>query len=333
MSGPSVIVEDVEFEAAGHVLGLRCYRPERPSGLSLVWIHGGAFMFGGLDMPEADQVSRELAARGLIVVSVDYTLAPLDALSELPPPDDADSPPPATTGAGSRPRARYPVASLQILAAYDWTISRVADFGGDPRRVALGGASAGGNLAVSGALRLRDRGTGVPMALVLAYPGLHASVPEPDAELSGMLAALPASLTFPREVMDIFNRNYAEGHLDDPYVYPTGHDVSGLPPTLVVNAEADRLRMSGQGFAAELARAGVDVSVVREPGTPHGYLDRPGAAEAIRTIERFEAWLSLLDAPARSTAPAPNSCCGGSGVGDGREAVQTVEAVAPGVPV
>jgi acetyl esterase len=289
-------IEDVELETDGRVLGLRCYRPERPAGPVLVWLHGGAFMFGGLDMPEADQVGRELADRGVVVVSVDYTLAPLDALSQLPPPDAADPPPPPSTGAAARPRARFPVASRQVVVAFDWTVARAREFGGDPDRVALGGASAGGNLAVSGALRLRDRAAGAPDSLVLAYPGLHATVPEPDAELAGMLAPLPASISFPPETMRIFNRNYADGHLDDAYAYPGGHDVRGLPPTLMVNSEADRLRSSGQAFAAELARAGVDVFVVRERGTVHGHLDQRGAPEAIRTVERFAAWLA---APAR----------------------------------
>jgi acetyl esterase/lipase len=281
-------LDEVTLEAAGHPFGLRVYRPAEPGGPVLVWMHGGAFMFGDLDMPEADQTARELSDRGIAVVSVDYTLAPLDALPALPPmPGAGGPPPPAVFSQASR--ARFPVASLQVVAAFDWA---VADAGGDPARVSLGGASAGGNLAASGALRLRDREGPRPASALLVYPVLHREMPAVDDELAAMLAPLPEFLTFPPAATAAINDNYAGDEQGDAYAFPAGHDLRGLPPMLIVNAEADRLRKSGEGFAAELALAGVDTTVVREHGTSHGYLNEAGGPAAIRTIDRLAAWMS-----------------------------------------
>jgi acetyl esterase len=191
------------------------------------------------------------------------------------------------------PRARFPVASLQIVAAFDWATQNAKSLGGDPSRVSVGGASAGANLAASAGMRLRDRGGDQPASLVLVYPVLHNEIPAVDDELAALLAPLPAFLTFPPSSMAAINRNYAGDSVTDPYVFPSGHELRGLPATLIVNAEADRLRMSGEDFAAQLARAGVDTTVVRERGTAHGYLNEVGSPAADRTIDRLTAWLAV----------------------------------------
>ncbi|MFD0517730.1 alpha/beta hydrolase [Paractinoplanes durhamensis] len=180
-------LDEIDLEAAGHTFRLRTYQPAEPHGPVLVWMHGGAFMFGDLDMPEADQVARQLCERGVAVVSVDYTLAPLDALPALLPADGAgpDLPPPPLSPA---PRARFPVASLQIAAAFDWATGNAKNLGGDPQRVSVGGASAGANLAASAGMRLRDRGTDRPASLALVYPVLHNEVPAVNDELAALLA-------------------------------------------------------------------------------------------------------------------------------------------------
>ena len=141
-------VRDVELEGAGYPFRIRLYPAPEPNGSALVWLHGGAFMFGTLDMPEADEVAKRLAEQGVTVVSVDYTLAPLDALLEY-----ADAPEGAPSGEqiraeveASGPRARFPVASLQTVAAFDWAVVNATSFGAEPARVSLGGASAGRKL-------------------------------------------------------------------------------------------------------------------------------------------------------------------------------------------
>jgi acetyl esterase/lipase len=274
----------------------------------LVWLHGGAFMFGTLEMPEADEVGRRLSAAGTTVVSVDYTLAPLDALEALGPVEPGEGMPTAEEiqaeldAAG--PRAPYPVASLQTVAAFDWAVANAERFGASADRVVLGGASAGGNLAAGAGVRLRDRAVAdpravVPRALALVYPVLHAPLPPANAELEGLLTGLPHALTFPPESTGAINRNYAGGvdpaELSEPYAFPGGRDMTGLFPTLIVTADRDRLRASAEAFASELALAGVNVRLVRLRGALHGYLNEVGHPAA-------EATLNLLAETAGGTA-------------------------------
>ena len=276
---------DVALTGGGHDFRVRVYPAAEPNGSLLVWLHGGAFMFGDLEMPEADQVGRRLSDGGITVVS----LAPLDALESLGPPEPGlDIPSPDEIRAAAEaagPRARFPVASLQIVAAFDWAVANAGEYGADPARVSLGGASAGGNLAAGAAMRLRDRATSLPALLALVYPVLHAPLPAAGAELESLLADLPPFLTFPPESTQAINANYLGGAPDDEgYAFPGGHDLAGVPSTLIVNADRDRLRASGEAFAAELALAGVDVRLVRERGAMHGFLNEVGDAAAERTL-------------------------------------------------
>jgi acetyl esterase/lipase len=168
-------------------------------------------------------------------------------------------------------------------------VAQAAELGGDPVRVALGGASAGGNLAAGAAVRIRNRGGVQPAALLLAYPVLHAVLPEADEELQALLVGLPAMLTFPPEQVRDFNLNYVgdERLLADPAAFPAGHDQRGLPSTTIVTADRDRLRASAEAFAAEVALAGGDITVVRERGALHGFLNEVGDPAALRTVRRF----------------------------------------------
>jgi acetyl esterase/lipase len=280
---------EVGLEAAGQPFRLRLYPAERPTGAVLVWAHGGGFLGGTLDMPEADQTARLLAERGIPVVSVDYSLAPADLLLELP--DDRRGPNLPSRAqveaeiAASGPRVHYPVASEQLLAAFDWALEHAGELGGTPERVAIGGASAGGNLAASAALRARDRGTAAPAALLLCYAVLHAELPAPSPDLADALG--PAALTDePPRVLEL---NYVgdPALLAEAYAFPGGHDLRGLARTTIVNAGRDRLRASGEAFGAELALAGVDVAVSQERDADHGFLNLPGHPAALRTVARF----------------------------------------------
>lgn len=297
-------VHHVDLTAEGFDFRLRVYPAPDPTGSMLVWLHGGAFMFGTLDMPEADQVGRRLSAIGTTVVSVEYTLAPVIEESPSLPEGGADTPP-APEGMptpeemralveAAGPRATFPVASLQTVAAFDWAVDNARQFGASPERVAMGGGSAGGTLAASAAVRLRDRatsrpGSAVPSALALVYPALHAVLPQADAELEALVTGVPEALAFRPESTRAVNRNYlGDASPDDPYAFPGGHDMRGLCPTLIVTADRDRLRSSAQAFAAELALAGVDVSLERQPGVLHGFLNEIGEPASERTLQLLE---------------------------------------------
>lgn len=279
VSGP---VGDRLLDGPHGDLRVRVYEPvagaDRVAGL--VWAHGGAFMYGDLDMPEADWVARRLADVGVVVVSVDYRLAP-----------DLDYRDPA--GSAAPGGVRFPVASEEVTFAYGWARDAVLGVGSE--QWSLGGASAGGNLAAGASLRLRDAGGPQPRSIVLAYPVAHYELPAPSPELAEKIAALPLDRDFPPEAMRAMGANYLgdSGLPISPYAHPGGQDLRGLPPTFVVTSDHDALRSSGEAYCAELAAAGVDVLLVREDSTYHGHLNEPDTAGAARSIARLAAWLTV----------------------------------------
>jgi len=221
----------------------------------LVWIHGGGFLGGDLDMPESDAVGRGLADRGVAVLALDYRKA-LHGVRHPAPVDDVEE--------GWR--------EALTLA----------------ERPFLGGASAGGALAAALALRLR--GGDEPRGLILLYPTLHADLP-PDAALEELMAPVAAHRRFPRPFVRAMHENYAGAAVDDPAATPGLHDGTGLPPLLIVNSEYDDLRASGEAFAATVAAAGGVVESVMEPGTYHGHLNEPDRPGFAATLDRLAAWM------------------------------------------
>ncbi|WP_448002475.1 alpha/beta hydrolase [Agromyces bauzanensis] len=274
---------------------------------ALVWVHGGGFAAGDLDMPEADWVARTLATLGVTVVSVDYRLV----------------------GDG----CRYPAPSDDVITAWHWTLEHAGELGIDPARAAIGGASAGANLATGSILRMPARADAprsaiidsaggapapgatpevaqetrapsakpeMPAGVVLAYPTLLAVQPAPDAALRSRLDANPDADRFGPDVVRAMYENYLGGPVDDaplPAVpgLAAASDLAGFPPVLMVNSESDELRVSGEVFAETLAEAGVPLELVIEPGTEHGHLNRPGEPAASATLDRVVRWLDALD--------------------------------------
>ena len=240
---------------------VRVYSPAAgiPAGApGLVWLHGGGFIGGDLDMREADWTARHVcAAAGAVVVSVDYRLA---------------------TGGVS-----YPVPHDDTVAAVAWARDQAGDLGIDPARITIGGASAGGNLTAGAAVKLRDRDGWVPAALALVYPALHARVPRPSPSLAARLAELPP-LFQPAGEDHTLSENYLGGPLSsaDGYAFAAGAILDGLCPVLVLNAEYDHLRASGEAFTAAAALAGVDVRQVTIRGMLHGFLNLPAEVEPVR---------------------------------------------------
>ncbi|WP_138760783.1 alpha/beta hydrolase [Modestobacter altitudinis] len=249
---PQVRTRDETVEGPHGAVPVRVYLPDgdgtdRPG---LVWLHGGAFLGGDLDMPEADSTARQLAARaGAVVVSVDYRLC--------------------------HGGVHYPVPHDDVVAAFRWTRDNADTLGIDPARLCLGGASAGGNLAIGAALKLRDEDGRPPAALLPIYPVAHSVLPPASASQAARMADVPPVLRFRPEDTDFLNTNYLGGPLSkaDGYAFGALAVLEGLCPTLVVNAEYDDLRPSGEDFVARCALAGVDVRQVTAVGMLHGFLN------------------------------------------------------------
>lgn len=238
----------------------------------LVWMHGGAFIAGDLDMPEADWTARELALRaGAIVISVDYRLC-----------NDG---------------VHYPVPHDDVVAVARWARKSAPDLGIDADRISVGGASAGANLAAGAALRLRDADGRPPAHLIFAYGVAHHIVPPMSAEHAALMREVPALLQFPPEATSFFNTNYVGGPVTaaDGYAFPALADLRGMCPALVINAEYDDLRTSGQAFAAALAAAGADVRQVMVASMLHGFLNLPATIGPV--AEALDLIASVLRTP------------------------------------
>ncbi|MGC5166787.1 alpha/beta hydrolase fold domain-containing protein [Luteimicrobium sp. DT211] len=282
---------DTTFDGPHGPVPVRVYVPGAappPEGRpGLVWIHGGAFSFGDLDMPEADATARGVAGRaGAVVVSVDYRLCPV---------------PPELGGGGDErvdsrgAPVRFPVPHDDCLAAYTAVRDRADALGVDRDRLAIGGASAGGCLAAGAALRLADEGR-APWQLLLVYAVLHPTLPDPEPELTEALASVPPALLFATGARDAINGTYLGDAVPTPYAYAgIAPDLSGLPPTYVENAEFDVLRASGERFARQLRSAGVDVESHVRRGVPHGHLDCVGLGAAAATMDALAGRLAPSD--------------------------------------
>jgi acetyl esterase len=253
-----VRVSDLTVESPHGPQPARVYRDDTatPTGRALVWVHGGAFIGGYLDMPESNWVALELAARGIPVFAVDYT----KCLGDV----------------------HYPVPSDDVLAAWRYARAHAQELlGVAPDALLLGGASAGGTLTAGAIARLRDAGDDVPAGLVSVYPAAH-----PDG-------AHPGEIPDPASPMTQLALNFAGSPemLADPHVFAGLGSGAGFPPTLVIVCEHDGLRPSGEAFAALLADAGVDVSLHLEAGADHAHINEPSDPTALPTIEAIAEWI------------------------------------------
>ncbi|MES2258011.1 MAG: alpha/beta hydrolase [Pseudomonadota bacterium] len=276
----AVEVVDLSIETTAAIVPMRLYRdPALPASAALLWIHGGGFTGGGLDCAEAHWVALELAAQGIPVLTMTYRKA-LDGVT-------------------------FPAPSDDVLKAWDWAVAHADRLGVRPEQIHIGGGSAGGNLSAGVTKRLRDQGRQLPASLVMVYPLLHSALPKlaPDDEAfckSRVKAFADADFV----LAVCLNYVGDPAALADPYAFPGLGSLHGLPPVLIVNAQFDSLRGSGEAFAARLAADGGTVSCQCETGALHGYLMMPSSPFAHATIARMLGWLKDAD---RTPAGAPSS--------------------------
>lgn len=264
----AVQVTEIDLATPDGVVPMRLHRdPALAADCALVWIHGGGFMAGGLDCAEANWVALELASQGIPVLTMTYRKA-LGGVT-------------------------FPAPSDDVLAAWNWAQAHADQLGVTPEQLHLGGGSAGGNLSAGVAKRLRDQGRPLPASLLLVYPLLHSALPalapEDEAYCKSKVQAFAAP-GFVRQVC----LNYVgdPAGLEDPYAFPGVGPLHGLPPVLIVDAQFDSLRGSGQAFAAQIAAAGGTVVNECETGARHGYLMMPSSPFAHATVARMRKWLN-----------------------------------------
>lgn len=231
--------------------------PGSESWVTLLYLHGGGF-HSGSPATHRGLLSRISRASGARVLSVDYRLAP-----EHP----------------------FPAAVDDALAAYRWLVS----VGVDPRRVVIGGDSAGGALAVAALVGLREGGDALPAASVLLSPWLDLALT--GASLENRLADDP--WIDPAEMPAVVSAYLDGSDPTDPLASPLYAEVAGLPPTLIQVGTAEVLLDDSRRMAARLIDAGVEVILQEWPEQIHVFQAFapfvPAARPAIERIGRFIA--------------------------------------------
>jgi len=266
-------IEDLEVPGPVGPVPVRLYHPGGSRRLPLlVYLHGGGWMLGGI--PFADSLCRKLAARGnCVVVSIDYPLAP-------------EHPYPAAVDAG--------------YAVLSWAAAHASELGADSGRIAIGGDSAGGNLAAVLAQLARDRGGPSLAFQLLLFPSTDLTL---DFDSIDKLAD---GYFLTRDAIRHFIAQYAGDHdIATPALSPLrADDHAQLPPAFIVTAEFDPLRDDAAAYTAALHAAGVPATLEDFDGQIHSFLVLGDlfAADANAAVDKVAAALRGALSPVQPPA-------------------------------
>jgi acetyl esterase len=263
-------IENLRIPGPDCEIPIRIYTPDAPAPRpALVYFHGGGWVVCDLDTH--DVVCTAIAHRaGAVVIAVDYRLAP---------------------------EHKFPAAVTDSYAATAWVASNAKKLGIDPKRISVGGDSAGGNLAAVVSLKSRDQDGPAIELQVMVYPVTDlSSFATPSYQEFGENHYLTKS------EMEWFRDHYLRSMEDarDPHASPLlTLDLSGLPPALIITAECDPLRDEGEAYAKRLANDGVAVTYTCYPGMIHPFFSLSGAIP-----QAFDAIQQVANAVA-GLAPSP----------------------------
>ncbi|MFJ5880230.1 alpha/beta hydrolase [Kitasatospora cineracea] len=266
-------VEEFTVPGPDGLLPLRVYRPAATAETDatadaeteaaaplpvLLYLFGGGWTLGSLDT--GDAICRRLTnAVGCVTVAAGYRLAP-----EHP----------------------FPAAVHDVAAAAEWVAGHAAELGADPARLAVGGDSAGGNLAAALTLLARERGGPAIRHQLLVYPNTDHAADTPSVREHD------DPLLFNRHSVAWYWDHYLANPADaaNPLASPLrAPSLAGLPPATVLTAEYDPLRDEGEQYAEALRAAGVPVELRRYDGMPHGFFAMSGVLDGGRDAQRYAA--------------------------------------------
>lgn len=262
LAGERVEVESVVNRALNTNVGevpVRIYTPIKSEEALPVFVyyHGGGWVIGNLD--SVDIPCRQIASESqCIVVSVDYRLAPEN---------------------------KFPAAIDDSYAVIEWLIDHEKELNIDASRIAVGGDSAGGNIAAVVSLKARDLDVNNIIQQVLVYP-----VTDYNLNTSSYLDYADGYF-LTKDTMQWFWNHYLNSDSDgeSPYVSPLkATNLKDLPPALVITAEYDPLRDEGEAYAKKLQEANIPVQLKRYDGVIHGFFWMAGlleeGADAIKLV-------------------------------------------------
>jgi acetyl esterase/lipase len=252
---PGVLSRDIEIPGPAGALKARIYQPEGAGPFPLVvYFHGGGWVIASKEV--YDGGARGLAKQAkAVVVSVDYRLAP---------------------------EAKFPAQHEDALATYKWATSNAASINADPKRVALAGESAGGNLAIATAMAVRDQKLPAVRHVVSVYPIAQVTdlnTPSYQDSASAKPLNKPMMEWFAKHVFS------SDEQKKDPRIDLVHANLQGLPAVTLINARIDPLRSDGDMLAAALKKAGVKVDHKVYDGVTHEFF---GMAAVVKDAARAQ---------------------------------------------
>lgn len=249
-------VREIQVDGAAGKIPARLYIPEGKGNFPVVvYYHGGGFVIATNDTYDA--TPRSLAEQmKAIFVSVEYRKGP---------------------------EAKFPAAHDDAFTAYKWVLANAASFGGDVKRVAVAGESAGGNLALNVAIRARDEKVQLPVHELLVYPvagnDMNTESYKENAD------AKPLS----KPMMAWFIKQYTNKpeEANDPRLNLFAANLMGLNPATVITAEIDPLRSEGKGLADKLKESGVKVVYKNYKGVTHEFFGMAAVVDHAEDAQKF----------------------------------------------
>jgi acetyl esterase len=248
-----------EIPVAGGNIHLRTYTPKAGKAPYpvIVYYHGGGFVIANIDVYDAS--AKGLAEQtGAIVVSVAYRLAP---------------------------EHKYPTAHMDSYAAYEWVVKNAASMNGDPKRIAVAGESAGGNLAVNVAIMARDKGQTQPLHILAVYPIAQADMNTASYQKNANAKPLNKAM------MAWFTKNYVNtmDEAKKPLISLVNANLKGLPPTTIITAELDPLQSDGMLLTDKLKAAGVKVESKNYDGVTHEFFGMAAVVPQAKDAQAYGA--------------------------------------------
>lgn len=236
----NVETSDIEVSGAVGMIAARMYKPSGAGKLPVVvYFHGGGWVMGKNE--DYDATLKSLANKsGAIYISPEYRKGPEN---------------------------KFPAAHDDAYAAFVWVTKYAQTIGGDPKRVAVAGESAGGNLALNVSIRARDTKTQMPIHQLIVYPVAGTDMNTQSYKDNQNSAPLNSAM------MSWFMKNYLRNKEDlkDKRINLLAANLKDLPPTTIITAGIDPLHSEGKELSEKMKKAGVDVSYTDYPGMTHEF--------------------------------------------------------------